>query len=369
VLETIIKVPVAATGKKQAYFTPCHKTGMPLEIPIAKSINKKVYLMKQIYSIIAILFISFSSVQARPVITFSNWWGDWSTASNWDLNRVPQNGDSIVIPFGKGVVFDKNDTLADVYIKVTGTLAVAQKMRLSASSVIELTGVIYTWNANRSNETISIGGVKKYDQNAALIIGGPGFASSKSGVSPNGFNLSTLPVLFNSFYATRNNNNVVLNWNTAMEHNNNNFEVQRSFDGSNWTVIAIMLGAGNSDNIQQYSYTDKNMTAAIAYYRIRQVDIDGKYEYSTVKTVRTNKTTPATKIYASGNAVNIEFNQETKNPVTVRIIDMNGRVIGQQDNQSASYRITMNLNNHITGMYIVQLNDNAGWNEVKKVIL
>jgi hypothetical protein len=346
---------------------------MPLEILTAKSFNnKKFTLMKQIYTIIAILFISFSAVaQTRPLITFSVTSGDWSAASNWTPNRVPQHGDSIVIPQNKSVVFDKNDTLANVYIKVIGTITMKQKMRLNASSVVELasTGKIIALNSSRSNETISIGGVMKYDQNAATTILGIGFASSKSGVSPNGFNLSTLPVLFNSFYAIKNNNNVVLNWSTAMEHNNRNFEVQRSFDGSNWTVIAIMLGAGNSDNIQQYSYTDKNMTAAVAYYRIRQVDIDGKYEYSTVKTIRTNETTPATKIYASGNTVNIEFNQEVKNPLTVRIIDMNGRVIGQKNNQQASYRLTINMNSHITGMYMVQLNDNTGWNEVKKVIL
>lgn len=325
--------------------------------------------MKQIYSLITILFITVTSLQARPVITFNSWWGNWSTASNWDLNRVPQTGDSVVIPFNKGVVFDKNDTLANVYIKVIGSLTMEQKMRLSANSVIELTGSINAWNASRNNETISIGGVKKYDQNAGLKISGPGFANSTSGVSPNGFIVSTLPVLFNSFYATKSNNKVVLNWSTAMEHNSNNFEVQRSFDGSTWTVIAVMLGAGNAEVITQYSYTDKNMTAAVAYYRIRQVDMDGKYEYSTVKIIRANEATPASKIYASGNTVNIEFNQEIKNPVTVRIIDMNGRVMGQKDNQTASYKITMSVNNHLAGIYLVQLNDNAGWKEVKKVIL
>ena len=328
--------------------------------------------MKQIYTIIAIVFISFSAVaQTKPLITFSVTSGDWSVASNWTPNRVPQHGDSIVIPQNKAVVFDKNDTLANVYIKVTGTITMKQKMRLNASSVVELasTGKIIALNSNRGNETISIGGVMKYDQNAATTIIGIGFASSSSGISPNGFNLSTLPVLFNSFYATKNNNNVVLNWSTAMEHNNKNFEVQRSFDGSNWTVIAIMLGAGNSNNLQQYSYTDKNMTASVAYYRIRQVDIDGKYEYSTVKTIRANETTATAKIYAGGNTVNIEFNQEVKNPVTVRIIDMNGRVIAQKNNQQTSYRLTININDHITGMYIVQLSDNVEWNEVKKVIL
>lgn len=327
--------------------------------------------MKQIYSIIVILFVSFTAAQARPVITFTSWWGDWSTASNWDLDRVPQNGDSIVIPQLKGVVFDKNDTLANVYIKVIGTISVEQKMRLSASSVIEITatGKIYAFGANRNIETISIGGVKKFDQNVFLTVWGPAFAASNSGISPNGFNLSSLPVIFNSFYVTRSNNNVVLTWSTAMEHDSRNFEIQRSLDGTNWSVIAIMLGAGNSSSVQQYTYTDKNMTAAVAYYRIRQVDLNGNYDYSTVKTIRANEATPTTKVYVTGNTVNIEFNKEVKNPVTVRIINMNGQVIGQRDNQQASYRISIDMKNHVTGMYLVQLNDNAGWNEVKKVIL
>ena len=332
--------------------------------------------MKQIYTIIAILLFSFSAAQARPVITFTAWWGDWSTASNWDLNRVPQNGDSIVIPLFKGVVFDKTDTLANIYIKVIGGLTIQKKMRLNASSVIELTstGKLNAWGANRNVETITIGNISKYDQNAPYWVFGTGFAASTSGVSPNGFNLSimpivALPVTFNGFFATKNNNNVILNWSTAQELNNQHFEIQRSFDGSNWTVIAIMLGAGNSDNVQQYSFTDKNMTAAVVYYRIRQVDVDGKYEYSTVKTIRANEASPTTKIYATGNTVNIEFNKEVKSPITVRIINMNGQVIGQRDYQQASYKLTIDLNNHINGVHMVQLQDNTGWKEVKKVIL
>lgn len=328
--------------------------------------------MKQIYSIIVTLLISFTTAQARPVITFTSTSGDWSKASNWDLNRVPQDGDSIVIPVSKGVMFDKNDTLNSVYVKIMGTITIEQKMRLNASSVVELaaTGkLIGDASGNRNSETISIGGVTKYDQNAYSSILGFAYANSSTGISPNGFSVSTLPVVFNSFYATRSNNNVVLSWSTSMEHDSRNFEVQRSLDGTNWTVIAIMLGAGNSSSVQQYSYTDKNMTAAVAYYRIRQVDINGDYDYSTIKTIRANEAAAATKVYVTGNTVNIEFNKEVKNPVTVRIINMNGQVIGRRDNQQASYRISIDMNNHVAGMYLVQLNDNAGWNEVKKVIL
>ncbi len=331
--------------------------------------------MKQIYTIIAIFFLSFSAAQARPVITFTASSGDWSKASNWDLNRIPMHGDSIVIPQLKSVLFDKPDTLSSVYIKVSGILTIQKKMRLSASSVIELTvtGKLNALGAQRNVEVITIGDINKYDEKASASIYGVGYAASTSGISPNGFNLAAapiviLPVTFNGFYVTRNNNNVVLNWSTARELNNDNFEVQRSFDGRNWSVIAVVLGAGNSNSVQQYSFTDKNMTAAVAYYRIRQVDLDGKYEYSTIKTIKANEAAPTTRIYANSNNVNIEFNKEVKNPITVRIINMNGQVLAQRDFQQAAYRITINMNNNLTGAYVVQLNDNAGWNEVSKII-
>src|SRR5689334_22815181 len=173
--------------------------------------------MKHIYTLIAILFISFSAAQAKTVITFTSSWGNWSDASNWDLNRIPKSGDSIVIPQYKGVVFDKPDTLANVYLNVIGAITIQKKMRLGGVSVIELagTGRLNALNAQRTSETISMNGVMKYDENAPLSIYGPAFAAASSGVSPNGFNLTVLPVIFNGFFVTRNNNNVVLNWSTA----------------------------------------------------------------------------------------------------------------------------------------------------------
>lgn len=327
--------------------------------------------MKQIYTLIAILFITFSAAaQARTLITFNASTGDWSKASNWSLNRIPQSNDSIVIPQSKTVNFDKPDTLTNVYIKVMGVLNIQKKMRLSITSAIELTGTgsIKADGTLRNVEQVTIAGVLKYDENSPAVISGLGYASKASGISPYGFNLSILPVVFNSFYVSRNNNNIVLNWSTARETNNNNFEVQRSFDGSNWTVLAIVLGAGNSNSVQQYSFTDKNMIAAVAYYRIRQVDMNGQYEYTAIKSIRADETAPATRIYTSNNTVNIEFNKEVKNPIAVRIINMNGQVIAQRAAQQAGYRITMTVNNNIKGAYVVQLNDNAGWNEVRKVI-
>jgi chitinase len=47
---------------------------------------------------------------------------------------------------------------------------------------------------------------------------------------------------------------------------------------------------------------------------------------------------------------------------------MNGQVISQQTVQQAAYRLTVNMNNNVAGVMVVQLNDNAGWNEVKKIV-
>jgi hypothetical protein len=326
--------------------------------------------MKPIYTLAALL-ITFSAAQAKTLIKFNALSGDWSDASNWSLNRVPQDGDSIVIPQGRTVFFDKDNNMNNVFIMDAGVLTLEKKMRIDGVSMIEITatGSITAGANNRVTETIEINGVEKYDQNAAAAIYGLSYASSTTGISPNGFSMmNTLPVVYTSFYATRNNNNVVLTWSTAEEINNSNYEVQRSLDGSNWTTIAVMMGAGTTSLSQMYSFTDKNMTSAVAYYRISQTDANGKSTYSVIKTIRLNAAISATKIYAANKIVNIEFNQDIKNPVTIRLMNMNGQIIAQQNVQQAAYRVTMNANS-LSGIYVVQVSDGQSVKESAKVML
>ncbi|HEY4149204.1 MAG TPA: T9SS type A sorting domain-containing protein, partial [Chitinophagaceae bacterium] len=226
------------------------------------------------------------------------------------------------------------------------------------------------WGANRTIEIIVIGGVHKFDQKNAARINGFGIANKLSGVAPLGFSTNaSLPVTFSSFYATRSNSDVLLSWSTAQELNNNNFEIQRSTDGINWSVITLVMGQGNSITPTQYSYTDKNVTAATVYYRIRQVDIDGKFEYTDVKTVRSNETAAVAKIYAANNMINIEFNAATEGTVIVRLINAGGQLIAEQHFQQAQYRVTMNTYGKGAGLYVVQVSDSKGWSQSSKIIL
>lgn len=330
--------------------------------------------MKQVYILLAFVTISLASFAGRPVNALKNdsWWVNWSDASAWTLNRVPANGDSVVITKDHGVVFDVARSYTNLYINVIGTMSVMSTMTLDAQSVVSIAtgGRIYRFGAHPTTEIIIIDGKKKFDENSSSNVYGYNVANKNTGISPLGFssNPVVLPVLFKSFYATKNNSNVVLNWSTAQEFNNNNFEIQRSTDGVNWNVVAVMLGAGTSYTEKQYSYTDKNVTAAVVYYRIRQVDMDSKYTYSTVKTIRSNEATPVTKVYAAGKNVNVEFNSAVKDNVVVRIITTNGQVIAQQSYQQPSYKITLNTNSN-AGVYLVQVTDGKEWSEVTKVML
>ncbi len=95
-----------------------------------------------------------------------------------------------------------------------------------------------------------------------------------------------VPVELTSFTTAAGNNVVILNWTTATETNNKGFEIERSTDRKDWSVIGFVGGSGTSSEPQVYSYTDKlsGVTAPRLYYRLKQVDFDGTYEYSDIST-------------------------------------------------------------------------------------
>jgi hypothetical protein len=97
-------------------------------------------------------------------------------------------------------------------------------------------------------------------------------------------NNCTLSVTFLSFYGEQINNNVDLFWSTAVETNSRFFEVERSYDASNFITIGKIDAAGNSANIRSYSYTDYGIveSAQKIYYRIKEVDIDSTVTYTKI---------------------------------------------------------------------------------------
>jgi len=91
-----------------------------------------------------------------------------------------------------------------------------------------------------------------------------------------------LPVSFLDFYAVMNDTTIDLIWKTASEINNAYFTVERSEDAFSYFPLAIIEGAGNSNSIIRYMYSDAKPVKGKAYYRIKQTDFDGNFDYSNV---------------------------------------------------------------------------------------
>jgi hypothetical protein len=91
--------------------------------------------------------------------------------------------------------------------------------------------------------------------------------------------VAPLPVKLLNFSVERTDNGFLIEWTTLSEHNSDYFEIQKSEDGLVFETISVVKGAGNSNSQRDYKYTDYEIRSNISYYRLKQVDFDGKFEY------------------------------------------------------------------------------------------
>ena len=96
---------------------------------------------------------------------------------------------------------------------------------------------------------------------------------------------SPLPVELIDFTAEENNEKVLLKWKTASETNNSHFQIQRSVDGVRFDYLNVVQGAGTTSQETTYNYQDKAPINGRSYYRLKQIDLDGSFEYSPIRQV------------------------------------------------------------------------------------
>ena len=97
-----------------------------------------------------------------------------------------------------------------------------------------------------------------------------------------------LPVELTSFQAKAVAQNINLEWQTATETNNYGWDIEHSTEGRNWSVIDFVKSLGNSFDAQNYSYAHNTPVKGINYYRLKQIDYDGNFDYSEIKSVNFN---------------------------------------------------------------------------------
>lgn len=169
-----------------------------------------------------------------------------------------------------------------------------------------------------------------------------------------------VPVEFNSFNAEAIKDGVRLNWETATEQNNKGFEVQRSIDNITFLPIGFIRGSGTTTEKQTYSFIDKQISGKF-YYRLKQTDFNGTFNYSNVISVSTlpseyllmqnypNPFNPDTRI---------EYSIPKDEFVTLKLFDIKGEEVASllaENQQAGYYSISVNGNKLTGGVYFYQL--------------
>ncbi len=182
----------------------------------------------------------------------------------------------------------------------------------------------------------------------------------------------SLPVELLRFYGRYHRGKVQLNWTTGSEQNNDFFTVERASDGSQFSPILTVKGAGNSQSLVNYNVFDENPPLGTAFYRLKQTDFDGSVEFSRVIEVTINADGPEIDVYP--NPFDAEINVVVqglppKVPVRVSIFDLNGREMLrlQKDLDKLGTQEFTFPNNLSAGAYMVVANY-SGQRIFKKVV-
>ena len=179
-----------------------------------------------------------------------------------------------------------------------------------------------------------------------------------------------LPINLVNFDVSCNEDIPQLNWTTASEINNDYFTIERSSDGVSFEAIGTVNGAGNSNNVLDYTWTDGSPLQVSAYYRLKQTDFDGAHSYSELVSKRCGSKQEI-NIYPNPtkNRFAFEYFSETNEAIFLEIHNMAGQLVMKTtyDNlPSGNSKTNVDVNELKNGIYFVTFST-SNHQQVKKL--
>lgn len=183
----------------------------------------------------------------------------------------------------------------------------------------------------------------------------------------------TFPVQFTALQARKQGEKALLEWGTLSEQNTDKFIVQRSARGDNFsTELGSVKAAGSSNTEKHYSFVDAAPIQGWNYYRIKQMDVDGRYTFSNVAALNYNKAGSVLLVYPNPAKDNLtlEYTSARSGKVTVQLIDTKGAVLLSKVFAVVAGKNQQNINvsNLSQGMYLLKYVDSDGTVSFSKFI-
>lgn len=188
------------------------------------------------------------------------------------------------------------------------------------------------------------------------------------------FALGSFPVEWLDIKGELINDQIEIEWLTANEQNNAFFEIQRS-SGASFQTLGQVAGAGSSSEVNTYLFTDPNPQLGNNYYRIKQVDIDGKATYSPVINIsRTEVNTLAlSDIYPnpSQKRIHFDFALPRSTEASYRVLDLQGRMVsaGKLAYKEVIQQQEIEVANWTAGIYVLVLKTKKGTLSSKRFLV
>ena len=176
--------------------------------------------------------------------------------------------------------------------------------------------------------------------------------------------LFPLPIELIDFNAKCKTEKVDITWQTSSELNNDYFTIEKSTNGIDFNILATLSGAGNSNQLINYKWTDNNPFNGGNYYRLKQTDYDGKFEYSNIIQVdcnNNNENQSSISVFPNPALNEININAQVKGKVQIEIYNSLGVLVsknemdGESSNQSQFFKINVEALNK--GIYYIKISD------------
>lgn len=212
----------------------------------------------------------------------------------------------------------------------------------------------YAWTNQGTNVVSTING-------GVVTASATGITSfSQFGI---GEGITVLPVKMVKFLASADAKSAKLYWETASELNNDKFEVERSANGTDFIKIGEVKGNGTSQKLNTYNFKDYSPTSGVNYYRLKQLDFNGDFEYSDIKSVSFDFEASVFSIYPNPVSEVINFSKPVK---SAAIYNLQGNLVFSREGNLTSLKIPSQLS---TGVYILKIELSNGDRIAKQIIV
>lgn len=176
-----------------------------------------------------------------------------------------------------------------------------------------------------------------------------------------------LPIELSQFYSNVHETKIELRWKTETEMNNEGFHIERSIDGINFKSLGFVRGQGNSNQTYEYDFVDERPLKGVNYYRLKQIDFDGAFDYSDVVSADFSKSRQL--ISLSPNPVQrgsftLSFPENDAATVEMTMYDYTGRLVRQT--QPVGLQTNINVEDLEKGIYLIRVDTDgvAAWERV-----